>query len=474
MGSFYTVPSAVRIVFAMLALLAFLVQTASLLALLARLDGEKRFFRKTFEGMLTLHLALLAFLLVSFHDQSFQGSAALTAHMAIRWEGVLTACAGAGSALVEKQPRRTLAILSAVFTAATLPVLEPLLGSGFAWLFLAAVLFFFLRAVDGALFSWRCLKHNLSRLSIKEAMDTLHGGILFAAAGGNIVLQNRSMFALLHRILCKPVSNADKCWEQLYSFSSGEEITITPLGQKLLVRLPDATWEFSKETIAAGNRAYTLICAADVTETDRITQELAAVTAQLEHTANQLQYMLDHYEEVKNAREAVAIKRRIHDGLGQRISILNRALLEASDDGRVFVEIIPLLSDLMKEIRNHSADCPDTVLCNLERSFALAGAKLIVEGALPENDNRALLLLSVVREAATNAVRHAAATQIHVQMVQTQVGCTMVVTNDGSPPTDPLVEGGGILGMRERLAQAGGSLTVETVPVFRLCVNLPD
>lgn len=471
MGSFYAVSSPVRIVFAVLALLSFLIQTVSLLLQFSRLDGASRLSRSAFEGMLTVHLALLAFLLVSFQDQTLQGSAALTAHAAVRWAGVPTALAGICAAVPEK--RRSPVLISALFSAATLPCSDVLFGRDFAWVFMACVLFFLLRGIAGLLSGLRHLKNNLSRLSLKEAVDTLHGGVLFAAAGGRIVLQNRSMLALIHRITGRSASNANELWALLRSPVDAEDVTVTALGETLLVRLPDAAWEFSCRTIAACRRTYTLICAADVTETDRVTRGLAAVTDELARTADRLQYVLDHYEEVKRAREAVGIRRHIHDIMGQRVSILNRALLYAPDSERIWADIAPLLSDLMGDIRNRTPDRPETVLRNMERSFALAGAELITEGALPADGGRALLFLKIVREAATNALRHAGATRICVRMTETEAGYAMTVTNNGTPPAGEIAEGGGITGMRERLAQAGGLLTIETVPVFRLTASLP-
>jgi hypothetical protein len=204
-----------RIGFAVLALLSFLIQTVSLLLQFSRLDGASRLSRSAFEGMLTVHLALLAFLLVSFQDQTLQGSAALTAHAAVRWAGVPTALAGICAAVPEK--RRSPVLISALFSAATLPCSDVLFGRDFAWVFMACVLFFLLRGIAGLLSGLRHLKNNLSRLSLKEAVDTLHGGVLFAAAGGRIVLQNRSMLALIHRITGRSASNANELWALLRS-----------------------------------------------------------------------------------------------------------------------------------------------------------------------------------------------------------------------------------------------------------------
>ena len=375
MGSFYTVPSSLRITFSLLALAAYLVQTTSCLFLLARSGGRGRYFSLIYELTLSVYLATAAFLLVSFQDQTLQGGAALTAHAAIRWAGALTAFIGIAM-FFNPAYRRFSNILTVIFVALSLPCFDGPLGRGFAFIFMAGVLFFLVRASDGLLNNIRHLKGNLSRLSVKEAVDTLHGGILFSTAGGRVVLQNSGMLALVRSIFGMPVPNPTELWRMLQTHQGVLAMPDAKLGVKLLIRLPDTAFEFSRETIAIGYRTYSLICAVDVTEADRITRELNTVTDELGRTAGRLQYVLDHYEEIKSAREAVELKRRIHDMMGQRISVLNRALQSPPTDVQILTDITPLLSDLMRDIRESRADCPSEVLGHMQRTFDLAGVGL--------------------------------------------------------------------------------------------------
>lgn len=472
MGSFYSVASVLRIVFADLSLVSFLIQTVSFLLFAARAEAEHRALRLGFEAALAAHLALMAFLLTVFQDQTLQGNAALSAHTAVRWADGFTVCLGIGCALSNKHPRRASTALAAVLILLTLPCFDALPGRAFAWVFMGSVIFFLLRGANGIDQGWRHLSSHVSLLSIKEAVDTLHGGVLFATPKGRIVLQNRSMLSLLHRIVGKSVPDAATLWDRLRE-AAAAGAPKTERDEKLLFCLPDSAWEFSRETVAAGTRAYLFIHAADVTETHRVTGELAAVTHALEESAGELQYLLEHYEEIKSAREAVNLRRRIHDVMGQRVSILNQALLGTCDPQSVLSGLSPLLSDLLAEIRQRESDPPGVILSKLERSFALAGARLELSGELPEDQERALLLVHIIREAATNAIRHAFATQVFIQIRDTPESCVLTVSDNGQPPGKEIAEGGGITGMRERLKQAGGTLRVESAPSFQLTATLP-
>lgn len=80
-------------------------------------------------------------------------------------------------------------------------------------------------------------------------------------------------------------------------------------------------------------------------------------------------------------------------------------------------------------------------------------------------------MLGVLGEALTNVARHAGATRVRVQLRRTREGVELSVTDDGrgfEPTTDPgeslRREHFGLVGMTERAANAGGTLSIESSP----------
>lgn len=100
-----------------------------------------------------------------------------------------------------------------------------------------------------------------------------------------------------------------------------------------------------------------------------------------------------------------------------------------------------------------------------------------MEGELPNDARVAAAFLQIIREASTNATKHAQAHQVHVRLWQegTEDGAVarMVVSNDGAPAPVSYREGTGILGMRHVAQNLGGSLEVHTAPPFTLTVSIP-
>ncbi|WP_431035357.1 sensor histidine kinase [Streptomyces sp. P6-2-1] len=82
----------------------------------------------------------------------------------------------------------------------------------------------------------------------------------------------------------------------------------------------------------------------------------------------------------------------------------------------------------------------------------------------------------VVREAATNVLRHGDARHCSITLATSRTGTSLTVENDGAPETPSPTRGGsGLAGLRERLASVDGTLEAgPTAPGrFRLAAHVP-
>jgi signal transduction histidine kinase len=66
------------------------------------------------------------------------------------------------------------------------------------------------------------------------------------------------------------------------------------------------------------------------------------------------------------------------------------------------------------------------------------------------------------QEAITNAVRHAKASNLWLQVTPDGEGVRLVARDDGSARPTASAPGSGLLGMRERVESLGGKLAVRT------------
>ena len=171
------------------------------------------------------------------------------------------------------------------------------------------------------------------------------------------------------------------------------------------------------------------------------------------------------------------MRARVHDVIGQRLSILHRYLEEGRLDDESLEQIDPLLRSIAADLRSGGASEPAEQLGDIVHAFGLVSVQIDVEGALPEDARVAAAFLQIIREASTNATKHAQAHRVHVRLwlEGTDAGAVacMTISNDGSPAPVSYREGTGIPGMRHVAQNLGGSLEVHAAPPFTLTVSIP-
>ena len=185
-------------------------------------------------------------------------------------------------------------------------------------------------------------------------------------------------------------------------------------------------------------------------------------------------------EEVKKVADNAAYLRmraRVHDVIGQRLSILHRYLEEGRLDDESLEQIDPLLRSIAVDLRSDGASEPKEQLDDIVHAFGLVSVQIDVEGVLPRDARVATAFLQIIREASTNATKHAQAHQVHVRLWQegpvAGAIAHMTISNDGAPAPVSYREGTGIPGMRHVAQDLGGSLEVRAAPPFTLAVSIP-
>ena len=174
------------------------------------------------------------------------------------------------------------------------------------------------------------------------------------------------------------------------------------------------------------------------------------------------------------------LARELHDETGQALTsvLLGLKTVETADDvpaalGRLRELVVATLQDVRRlavELRPKVLDDFGLVpaLERLVETFAEAtGISVAFESRLgddrlsPEVETT---LYRIVQESLTNVAKHAGATRVSVLLVRRPRGVSALVEDDGRGfASDDVREGAlGILGMRERLALLGGTLTVES------------
>lgn len=201
----------------------------------------------------------------------------------------------------------------------------------------------------------------------------------------------------------------------------------------------------------------------------RARAELAAANAELKATRE----LLAHSSRVA---ERLRIARELHDAVGHHLVALSLNLEVAShqiegpalEQIRISQGLTKLLLTDVSEIvgtlgRDEAVDLR-TALTALTSEIPRPRVHLtLAEGMTVEDPELAHLVLRCCQEIVTNAVKHARAENLWIEVVRE--GDTLGVrARDDGQGAGEIAGGRGLAGMRDRLETAGGRLEVETSP----------
>lgn len=189
------------------------------------------------------------------------------------------------------------------------------------------------------------------------------------------------------------------------------------------------------------------------------------------------------------AEERLRFSRDLHDVMGRNLSaiavksqlagaLLRRGRPEAADE----LDAVALLAEqslreVREVVRGYRATDLGGELAGARAVLRSAGVRCTVEGedvvgTLAEPTQ--VVLGWVVREAVTNVLRHSRAGECTIAVTTGEEGTRLSVTNDGAAGS-PARWGSGLLGLAERLAADGGTLSAQGHgPVFTVVAAVPS
>lgn len=182
-------------------------------------------------------------------------------------------------------------------------------------------------------------------------------------------------------------------------------------------------------------------------------------------------------------RERARIARELHDELGQNLTALNMGLhrlekgaaLSDPEAAARIAALKALTADTLESVRRITRELRPPILDELGLSDAVAWsarsfqestgvAVRLTRGRVPDlPPEAATALYRVLQEALTNVARHARASRVSVRLGASRGELVLRVSDDGQGITAAQLDSPdsfGIIGMRERVRAAGGSMDI--------------
>jgi signal transduction histidine kinase len=197
-----------------------------------------------------------------------------------------------------------------------------------------------------------------------------------------------------------------------------------------------------------------------------MSERLQLVNAELISTRSLL-------EQSARDSERLRLSRELHDVAGHALTALKLNLGALARDPRqpdiervqtcatLSDELLQSLRGVVRQMREHEGIDLSQAIAQLAAPFPKPKIEVdIAADARVDDMRQAEALLRTVQEGLTNAVRHSGATRLWLRLRREASEMLLEIRDNGRGPID-IAPGNGLCGMRERLEELGGSLSID-------------
>ena len=212
--------------------------------------------------------------------------------------------------------------------------------------------------------------------------------------------------------------------------------------------------------------------AIDVTVEEDLNERLHLANTELKESNRKLEQTLAQLEEAAAEEASLVMKTRVHDSIGQRMTILHHYLESDIDNPEITRSVSRLMHNITNDLARTSPEGKGE-LAALASAFALAGTNIHIEGTLPENPSSANALVGIIREAATNALKHGSAKNVYVRIAAKPSETNLAIFDDGTGASSTIIDGCGMPQMRRAAEVLGGTFEVNALTPFTISATIP-
>lgn len=295
-------------------------------------------------------------------------------------------------------------------------------------------------------------KETITDFSIKKVTDECEVGIL-VLKGKKVKLINNKMYEILNKLNIKKdyVTNIIKQ-------------SIDQLDKNYCVKVEDKYYVF----VVNDNEIITF----DITKEYELHQKLNDQNRKIKENNKQILLSIDNIEELEREKNLLKLKNKYHDILGQNLSILQQYLNRENISQENFEEIKFMIQKMFIDIED--TEDTNTNLENLIKIHKKNGTDIVINGKLPQNKEVAKVFFEIIREATTNAIRHAGSSKVFVNIKETLEETYMIITNNGKKSNEFITENQGIKDMRRKIEKLGGMFYISTLPEFSVNISIKN
>lgn len=347
-------------------------------------------------------------------------------------------------------------------------------GGFTGYLLIVSSSYFLFRTLSNLMIDLKLRASEPTFLSLVESLDKLPEGIAWTTTDYQMLYMNDAMRSCLMKLgFGTDLSDTSDLWRKLeWTALNHREQKDAVLAEGIRIHFDkNETRLFMRDSTVIRGTTCRRIYAIDVTEEERLNEKIEQVNEELAVKNKELNASLAQLQKVAQNKALVDMQARVHDTIGQRLSILHRYLESNDSDPEKLKQVVDLLHDITADLDSHAQPNAQAELDSIKNAFSLIGIDIVVSGVLPEDPAVAAGYTRIIREASTNAVKHGHAKRVSVDISEAPEGRTLIISNDGVAASEGIRFGTGLPGMNETAKSFGGTLAVTSYSPFTIVVK---
>ena len=304
--------------------------------------------------------------------------------------------------------------------------------------------------------------------SVKETLDLLPAGAVFAEEDGNVVLANITMNRISRDMTGKVLSNLDPLWELAKKEEQDNTHvvkTVDPDGSRV--------WQLTSGRITENGTTYRWMTATDITEQAEIKETLQDKNEKLKEINRRLDIYNRNAERIIVSQELLSARRQVHSETGY-ILLASRHYLDhpgAIDEAALLENLKSTNAHLLREYEEDDTE-RDPLAEALEMARAI-GVTVKMSGLIPEKGTAREILAAAISECATNTRKHADGNNLNAEVEEEEDRYLFRLSSRGKEAELQVAGSGGLGSLRTLVEKEGGTMEVTFSTEVHLTISLP-
>lgn len=320
--------------------------------------------------------------------------------------------------------------------------------------------------------NYRRYKREISFNSIKEAFDDLPKAISIINQKGIPVLVNKQMYELVYIVTGKDFQSMDDIVGILNKNAGYKGVTfIGSEEDSIVLKTPDKrVWRIDQKTFDLDGDVYREISANEITQIYELSNRLREKNLDLIEQKKRQEKLLKDIIQSKKEEEILNLKIDTHSKFGKAILATQLFLSDQNEKSPIDIwqDVIKKTQMLEEEDENSNSS-----LNQLIDASSVFGCRIVLEGELPKDDKTSYLIVTAMREAITNAVRHSKADEVRINITTTDSLVKVEIEDNSNTKIRSIKETGGLADLRKKIEKSGGDLRVVCQACVKLVIVLP-